>query len=159
MIAGLDLKPGFEIVIQGQSLADVGYRHLVAGRMLNLGGSRIGDGNRQLIATLGNPDTDRSAFGGRLDTVIDRIFEQGLEHQRRNRQTHENRADLPVDRETVAEPQMFQLKILFAERDFIGQTDQFAGVAHRRAEQVGKRLQRGFGLLRPGSDQRQHGIQ
>jgi hypothetical protein len=59
--------------------------------------------------------------------VIDGIFQQRLEHQRRNRQIHRNRPDFPVDRKTLTETQRFELEILSAQRDFISQTHQLPG--------------------------------
>jgi len=66
---------------------------------------------------------------------------------------------MPVNRKTLAKAQFFQFKVLFAEGDLVGQADQFAGVAHCGAEQVGERLKGRLGLLRPGANQGQHGVQ
>ena len=153
MIVRLDFQTGFEIVIQGQPFADIGHRNLVASGMLGLTDGRIGDGDAQLLSALIDGNVHRTAFRRRLDAVIDRVFEQRLQHQRRNRQIQRNCADFPVDRKTFAEPERFEFEILFAQRDFVGQADQLSRIAHGGAKEIGQRLERLFGLLWPGTDQ------
>jgi hypothetical protein len=88
---------------------------------------------RWVIETLTVPPA-----GDGLDAVIDGVFEQRLQHQRRNRQRHRNRPDLPVDRKALAQPQLFQFEVLLAEGDLVGEADQFAGIAHRGAKEIGQ---------------------
>ena len=106
--------------------------------MLAGGDRRIGDGDAQFLAALLDGNAHDAAFRRRLDAVVDGVLQQRLQHQRRNRLIHGNRPDLPVDRKTLAKAQFFQFKVLLAEGDLVGQADQFAGVAHGGAKQVGQ---------------------
>ena len=63
MLAGLDFQPRLEIVIEGEALADVGDSDMVAGGVLRLTGVRVGDGDPQFVAVLGNRNAHRTTLG------------------------------------------------------------------------------------------------
>jgi len=132
---------------------------MVAGPMDGRADGRVADGDAQFVMALLDGDAYRTALRRRLDAVIDGVLQQRLQHQRRNGQIHRDLAGGPFDLQAFAQAQAFEIEILFAQGDFIGQTDQFARVAHGGAEQFSQRLQCGFGLLRPGANQREHGVQ
>ncbi len=127
--------------------------------MLGLTDGRVGDGDAQFVAALFDFNAHRPARWRGFDAVINGIFQQGLQHQRWNRQIHRNCPNFPVDRKTLAEAKIFQFEVLPAEFNFIGQADQFARIAHRRTEEIRECFERRLSLLRPGANQRQHGIQ
>ena len=94
----------------------------------------------------------------RLDAVIDGVLEQRLQHQRRHQRIGRHVVDVPVDDEAIAQPQLLQLEVLPAQLDLVGERRQLAVVAHQHAEEVGHVLERGFGALRVGAHQREHGV-
>ncbi|MBV5276355.1 hypothetical protein JZU56_00465, partial [bacterium] len=115
------LKTGFEIVMQHQTLTDIGQRHMAAalpfgqapkgGASAHLAVAGIADVDMQFVATTHKTDAQRPGFTGRFDAVIDSIFEQGLQHQRRHFEVVRHIGNFPFDVQTLAQAQLFEVEI------------------------------------------------
>ena len=58
----------------------------------------------------------------------------------------------------VAQAQLFQIEILPAQLDLVGERRKLPVVAHQHPEQVGQVLQCRLGAPRLGTDEREHGV-
>ncbi|OYY81261.1 MAG: hypothetical protein B7Y33_02075, partial [Hydrogenophilales bacterium 16-62-9] len=63
-------------------------------------------------------EADFAAVGQRFDTVVDRVFHQRLDHQRRNQRVGRHFMDVPDHPQAVAQAQLFQFQVSTGERDF-----------------------------------------
>ena len=115
--------------------------------------------DHHLVAVAVDIDHDFPREARRLDAVIDGIFQERLQHQRRNQRIGGHLVRVPRDLQAVAQPQLLDVQILAAEFHFLLQGDEPAVVGHQHPEQVSHILQRPFGALGFAADERQHGIQ
>ena len=91
--------------------------------------------------------------------MIDRILQQGLQHQRRHQRIGRTLFDIPTNAHPLAQPQPLQLDVLAAQRNLRGQRHQFARVLHQGAKQLGQFFERLFGTARIAADDAENAVQ
>ncbi len=68
--------------------------------------ARVHDSNAELVRVARRIDLDRAAFDPRRDAVLDRVFDQGLQEERRDPTRLGLRIDPDAMLEPVAEPSL-----------------------------------------------------
>ena len=101
---------------------------------------------------------DRPALVERLDAVVDGIFEQRLQDERRDRRVHRQAVDLPVDLQPLPEAQPLDALVGARDLDLMRKRDAFAVLAQRCAEQVREVGDRLFRHLRVAARERGDGV-
>ena len=142
--------------MQGQPFADIVHRHLVAPVMTAAELVRVAQDRVDFAATQEDIDADHTRSTRRLDTVVDGILQQRLQHQWRNKRVTGHVLDVPLDLQTLAETHLLQIEVLPAQRDLVCERSELSVVAHQYAEQIGKVFQRSLGPARLGAHQRKH---
>src|SRR5215472_410781 len=142
------LEARLSIKMQCQPLADVVHRHLVASVMVSCNLVRIAQDRMYLAPAQEDVNRDHPRRARRFDAVIDSILEQRLQHQGRDHRIARHVLGMPLDDETLPETQLFQIEILTAQLDFVGERGKLAVVAHQHPEEVREIFQSGFGATR-----------
>ena len=93
-------------------------------------------------------DRNRARLTRRLDPVVHGILEQRLQHQWRNERIARHALHIPVNDQSITEPQLLEIEVLSAQQYFVFERRQVAVVAHQDAKQLGQILERRFGALR-----------
>src|SRR5664279_4711896 len=140
--AGLALEARLGIEMQREPLADVGQRHLVAVLVAVVHLIGIAEDRVHFATAEKDINRDDPRGAGRLDAVVDGVFEQRLQHQRRHLRVSGHVVDVPLDREAIAEAQLFQLEVLPAQLHLVGKRRKLAVVPHQHAEKIRQVLQR-----------------
>src|SRR5450755_1497979 len=154
--AGLALQARLGVEMQREPLADVGERHLVAALMALA--HLIGVTKDRVHFATAQKDINRDDPGSarRLDSVINGVFQQRLQHQWRHLRISRHVVDVPFDGQAIAETQFLQLEVLPAQLDLVGKRRKLAVVAHENAEQIRQIFQRRFRAPRLAAHQRQY---
>ena len=150
---------GLDVVMQTQAFADVVQRHSVALLVQVLGMIRIGELDAQPVARHVGRHRDDTALHAGLDAVIHRVLHQRLQDHRRNQHSACIVRNIPFDREAVAKTQQFEVQVLPAQRNLVGERHCLTRVRHHRAKQVREILDRGFGTTAVAPHQGQHRVQ
>lgn len=66
-------------------------------------------------------DRNRSWRAFRFDAVVDGVFQQRLQHERRHQRIGRHALDVPIDEKARAQPQLFELEILATQLDLVGE--------------------------------------
>ena len=148
-----NLQSSFKVVIKRQSFANIAERHAISSVCSFDSGTGIGQIDVELVLFAGETDRYCTGLTRRFDPVIDGVFEQGLQQQRRNQKIVGHIDDFPFDVQPVAEAQLLEVEVLPAESDFIGQGEQVAVITHQGPEEIGEFLESRFGPSRLCPDQ------
>src|SRR5438445_12334218 len=103
-------------------------------------------------------DRNRARIARRLDPVVHGILEQRLQHQWRNESITRHALHIPVNDQSITEPQLLEIEVLSAQQYFVLERRQVAVVAHQDAKQLGQILERRLGALRLTGKDREHRI-
>src|SRR4051812_40392041 len=104
-------------------------------------------------------DNDLARFHARLDAVVNGVFEQRLQQQRRDERVRRHIVDVPDDFQPVAESQLLDLEVLPAQLDLFRNRRKLALVAHSDSKKLREVLEYHFCPLGILTDQGQDGIQ
>src|SRR5215472_933656 len=108
------LKTRLGVEMQRQPLPDVVHRHLVAGVVVSCNLIWIAQDRVYLAPAQEDVNRDHPGRARRLDAVVDSILEQRLQHQGRDHRVARHVLGMPLDDETFAETQFFQIEVLAA---------------------------------------------
>ena len=120
---------------------------------------RIGQFDEDTIFLVRQSHQHPSWFFGRFDAVIDGVFQQRLQQQRRHQRIGRAGFDLPLHDQAIAKTQILQGKVLPGQRDLFRERHQIAVVAHQDAEQVGQFFKRHLGATRIRTNDTEHGVE
>src|SRR5439155_24835532 len=110
----------FRIEMQRESFADVVERHLVAGLMTAPAQkNRILQNRMNLAFREKEVDRNRARIARRLDPVVHGILEQRLQHQWRNESITRHALQIPVNDQSITEPQLLEIEVLSAQQYFV----------------------------------------
>src|ERR1022692_460866 len=108
------LQARLGVEMQRQPLTDIGERHLVAvvialPHLIGIAEDRVHFPAAQKDINRDDPWSAR-----RFDTVVNRVFQQRLQHQRRHLRIARHIVDVPLDRQALAEAKLLHLQVLTA---------------------------------------------
>ncbi len=99
-------------------------------------------------------DGDRAAPGLRLDSVIDRVLEEGLQHESRHESVARQRVDAPQNAQARTQPQLLDPLINAGDLQLVRERDDVTLFAQVGAKQIGQILYGLFRLCRIGARER-----
>ena len=124
---------------------------------LRAGAASGGNGLLIVISTragqMAAGDADRAAIGERLHAVIDRVLDQRLQQEARQRQIARQIVGLDIDVQAIAEAQLFDAQVVIHQVELFAERARCLAAAERGAEKIGEILDRALGLGRARADQ------
>jgi len=125
--------------------------------------SRVGHGgvdhlDLEAPAARARADLDDAPAGGRLDTVVDRVLDDGLQAEQRQARGRRQRGEPPAYLEALTEAQALDTEVAFDESNLLTHRDRLARIGQARAEEVGEILHRALGQRGLGARERGDGV-